>query len=134
MGLLPVVVELAPRSIGGHCSRSLVFGAGMSLEELILRQALGLAPGPTEREGRASGVMMLPIPRAGILRAVAGQEAALAVPGIEALDLAIHPGETLVPLPDGHRYLGFLFAKGATPDAVEGALRRAHACLRFEIG
>lgn len=129
----PMVVELAPRSIGGHCSRSLVFGAGMSLEELILRQALGLAPGPTEREGRASGVMMLPIPRAGVLRSVAGQDAALAVPGIEALELAILPGETLLPLPEGHRYLGFLFAKGGAPDAVEAALRQAHACLRFDI-
>ncbi len=134
----PMVVELAPRSIGGHCSRSLVFGAGrwtphMSLEELILRQALGLAPGPAEREARASGVMMLPIPRAGVLRGVTGQDAALAVPGIEALDLAIHPGETLVPLPEGHRYLGFLFAKGNAPDTVEAALRQAHACLQFEI-
>jgi biotin carboxylase len=132
-GVRPVPVELAARSIGGHCSRSLVFGAGMSLEELILRQALGLAPGPTERAGRASGVMMLPIPRAGVLRGVTGREAALAVPGIAALEIGIRPGDTLVPLPEGHRYLGFLFAKGARPEAVEAALRRAHACLGFEI-
>ncbi len=132
-GIAPVLVELAARSIGGHCSRSLVFGAGLSLEELILRQALGLAPGPLEREARASGVMMLPIPRAGNLRAVHGADAARAVAGIEALEIGIPLGQPVVPLPEGHRYLGFLFAKGATPDQVEAALRRGQACLSFEI-
>jgi len=132
-GVTPVVVELAPRSIGGHCSRSLVFGMGMSLEEVILRQALGLAPGSQEREARASGVMMLPIPRAGILRAVHGADAARAVAGIESLEIGIPVGQPIVPLPEGHRYLGFLFAKGANPAQVEAALRRAQACLSFDI-
>lgn len=132
-GIMPVLVELATRSIGGHCSRSLVFGSGMSLEELILRQALGLAPEPAEREAAASGVIMLPIPRAGILRGVHGIEAAQAVPGVGAVEIAIPPGQPVVPLPEGHRYLGFAFAKGDTPARVEAALRKAHACLRFDI-
>jgi hypothetical protein len=105
----------------------------MSLEELILRQALGLAPGVTEREGQASGVMMLPIPRAGILRGVHGREEALAVSGIESLEIGIPLGQPVVPLPEGNRYLGFLFAKGQRPAEVETALRQAHACLRFEL-
>jgi biotin carboxylase len=133
-GVTPILVEVAPRSIGGHCSRSLVFGAGLSLEELILRQALGLAPGSADREGQASGVMMLPIPRAGVLHRVTGQAAALAVLGIVSLEIGIPQGQPVVPLPEGHRYLGFLFAKGSTPADVESALRQAHACLTFEIG
>jgi biotin carboxylase len=131
--LAPMLVELAPRSIGGHCSRSLVFGAGLSLEELILRQALGLAAGVPQRESLASGVMMLPIPREGILHGVAGQDAARAIPGIAGLEIGIANGQPVVPLPEGHRYLGFLFAKGPTPAQVEAALRSAHGCLSFDI-
>ena len=36
------ILEVAGRSIGGLCSRALRFGAGMSLEMLIIRHALGL--------------------------------------------------------------------------------------------
>ena len=40
----PWVLEIAPRPIGGLCSRALRFGAdGISLEELLLRDALGNA-------------------------------------------------------------------------------------------
>lgn len=129
----PILVELAPRSIGGHCSRSLVFGAGLSLEELILRQALGIAPGGVEREARASGVVMVPIPKAGILRGVRGVEAAQAVPGIVGVEIGVPVGQSVVPLPEGHRYLGFVFAKGTTPAEVEAALRQAQTCLTFDI-
>jgi hypothetical protein len=38
-----------------------------------------------------------------------------------------------VPLPEGDRYLGFLFARGASADAVEHSLREAHAQLRVRI-
>jgi hypothetical protein len=77
--------------------------------------------------------MMLPIPRAGILRRVIGREDALAVPLIEGLDITIPIGQPLVPLPEGDRYLGFLFARGDTPAAVEAALREAHSRLTFQI-
>ena len=127
------VLELAARSIGGLCSRALRFGAGISLEQLILRHALGLGVDELRRESRAAGVMMLPIPRAGTLVAVEGQEHARAVDGIEGLQITIARGRPLVPLPDGDRYLGFLFASGPTAEAVEASLREAHARLRVRI-
>src|SRR5262249_49512508 len=81
------LIEIAARSIGGLCSRTLHFGAGIALEELILRHALGMPVGLAERELDASGVMMLPIPRAGVLQEVHGQDAARAVPGITAIEI-----------------------------------------------
>ncbi|HLZ70504.1 MAG TPA: ATP-grasp domain-containing protein [Dehalococcoidia bacterium] len=126
-------VDIAARSIGGLCSRTLSFGTGMSLEELILRHATGAAIPSFEREGSASGVMMIPIPAPGVLREVAGIEKAEAVPGIVSVTISIHRGQEVVPLPEGSEYLGFIFAKGEEPAQVEGALRRAHAALRFTI-
>jgi len=126
------LIEVAARSIGGLCSRTLRFGTDMSLEELILRQALGL-PVEAAREGGAGGVMMIPIPAAGHLRGVVGVEAASAVPGIETVEITARMNHPLVPLPEGDSYLGFIFARGETPAEVEQALRTAHACLRFEI-
>lgn len=133
-GAQPYLLEIAPRSIGGHCSRSLRFGAGMSLEALILRQALGESPAPAERESSAAGVMMIPIPGAGALHAVRGLEAAKAVRDIEDVEIAIPLTQQVAPLPEGHRYLGFIFAKGENPPAVEAALRESHGKLTFEIG
>ncbi|MBI4593304.1 MAG: ATP-grasp domain-containing protein [Candidatus Rokubacteria bacterium] len=130
----PWVIEVAARSIGGLCARTLRFGTGMTLEELILRHALGWPIATLERERRAAGVMMLPIPRAGRLRAVRGREEAERVEGIEEVAIIAHAGQELVPLPEGWQYLGFIFARGDTPDAVEKALREAHAHLTFEIG
>ncbi len=127
------VLELAARSIGGLCSRALRFGAGVSLEQVILRHALGLGLEDVARESTASGVMMIPIPGAGVLEAVEGQQQARAVDGIDGLEITIARGRPVVPLPDGDRYLGFLFARGASADAVERSLRAAHACLRIRI-
>ncbi|HEY2953758.1 MAG TPA: ATP-grasp domain-containing protein [Candidatus Eisenbacteria bacterium] len=126
-------LEIAPRSIGGLCSRALRFGAEVSLEELILRHALGMSVGSLEREARASGVMMIPIPRAGILRGVAGIEEARRVAGVEDARITIPAGREVVPLPEGNRYLGFLFARADRPEEVEGALREAHRRLSFDI-
>jgi biotin carboxylase len=127
------VIEVAARSIGGRCARTLRFGAGMSLEELILRHALRMDLPSLERERKPAGVMMLPIPRAGILSRVRGQTEALNVPGIEELAITVQPGEELVPLPEGTRYLGFLIARGDSAEAVEASLREAHRRLEFEI-
>jgi biotin carboxylase len=127
------MLELAARSIGGLCSRSLRFGVGVSLEEVILRHALGLPLGDLRREAAASGVMMLPIPRAGVLREVRGQDEARAVPGIAGVEISIGRGRPVRPLPEGDRYLGFLFARGETPAQVEQALRTAQARLGIEI-
>ena len=128
-----VVIEVAARSIGGLCARSLRFGLGVSLESLILRHALNLPLRDTTAAHAASGVMMLPIPRAGVLVAVRGREAALKVPGIVGLEITIAPGGWVEPLPEGDRYLGFMFARGDTPSSVESALRRVHAKLEVEI-
>jgi len=127
------VLELAARSIGGLCSRALRFGAGVSLEQVILRHALGLGLEDVARESTASGVMMIPIPGAGVLEAVEGQEEARAVEGIGGLEITIARGRPVVPLPEGDRYLGFLFARGSSADAVERSARAAHACLRIRI-
>jgi biotin carboxylase len=129
----PTVLELAARSIGGLCSRTLRFGTGLTLEDIILRRALDLPIASLEREHAAAGVMMIPIPRAGVLEKVTGIEAAGALPDVEDVTISAHPGETLVPLPEGHRYLGFIFARARTPAAAEQALRAAHAALDFVI-
>ena len=127
------LLEIAPRSIGGRCSTILRFEPEATLEELILHHALGMPIHEYSRAAGAAGVMMLPIPEAGVLREVGGAEAALEVPGIEGLEIAIPVGQKVVPLPEGNRYLGFLFAGGETPEQVETALRVAHARLEVEI-
>jgi biotin carboxylase len=129
----PWIIEIAPRSIGGLCSRALRFGDGTSLEELILRHSLGLDVELLERENQASGVMMIPIPQAGILREVQGQAEAEGVPGIEEVRLTIPVGQELIPPPGGARYLGFVFARGEAPEQVEATLREAHRRLTFVI-
>jgi biotin carboxylase len=130
----PWVLEVAARSIGGLCSRTLRFGTGMTLEEIILRHALGWPIATLTRERQPAGVMMIPIPKAGRLQAVHGTAAAEAVAGVEDVSITAHVGQDLVPLPEGWQYLGFIFARAETPDAVEAALRDAHARLTFDIG
>ncbi len=128
------LIELAARSIGGLCSRALRFGTGMSLEEIVLANALRL-PFPTlERERPAAGVMMIPIPREGILHEVRGLEAARGVADIAEVTISAHIGQRLVPLPEGARYLGFLFSRSDSPETAEAALREAHRQLEFVIG
>ncbi len=129
----PWMLEIAGRSIGGLCSTILEFGAGMCLEELILRHALGRKLPSLERRPEAAGVMMIPIPRAGILKGVQGIEEAKQVPLITGVEITAPLNNPLVPLPEGASYLGFIFARGESPAAVEQALRAAHRCLRFDI-
>jgi biotin carboxylase len=129
----PVLLELAARSIGGLCSRTLRFGAGISLEELLLRHALGLEAATLPPSPSATGVMMIPIPAGGRLVAVSGLEAARGTDLVQGVEITIPPGGRVVPLPEGDRYLGFIFAAGPSAGGVESALRRAHAQLRFAI-
>ncbi len=126
-------VELAARSIGGLCGRTLSFGAGVSLEALILRHVLGLPATDRIRDRRPAGVMMIPTPRSGILRDVGGLDDARAVAGIDDITISIAAGRPVAPPPEGYRYLGFIFARGDSPDAVEASLREAHARLEIEI-
>jgi len=134
----PWLIELAARPIGGRCSAVLKFGEGgtgkgVTLEEIILRHALGMPIPSLQRERQAAGVMMIPIPGAGTLQEVRGVADAQAVPLIEDVQITAHPGERLVPFPEGSRYPGFIFARGETPAVVEAALRDAHARLEFVI-
>jgi len=127
------MIEIAARSIGGLCSRTLTFGTGLSLEEIILRHALDLPIASLQREERAAGVMMIPIPRGGVLEEVEGLDAARAVPLVEDVVISMHKGQDVVPLPEGSRYLGFIFSRADTPARAEAALREAHRHLRFVI-
>ncbi|MCC6313660.1 MAG: ATP-grasp domain-containing protein [Thermomicrobiales bacterium] len=126
-------IELAGRSIGGLCSSVLEFGVGIGLEELILRHAVGWPLPATAREHHGAGVMMIPIPRGGMLRGVEGVAEACAEPGVTGVEITARVNHPVTPLPEGSSYLGFIFARTDSPAAAEAALRAAHARLRFRI-
>jgi len=119
------------------CSKAIRFSTGdggfATLEEVLLRHALGEPVGTYRRINRASGVMMIPIPRRGVYRGVSGVENARRIAGIDDVIITAKPDSTLVPLPEGRSYLGFIFATGDSPASVEEALRRAHERLDFSI-
>ena len=131
------VLEVAARPIGGLCAAALRFvspdGVPASLEDVLLRHAVGGDVGGYQREPSASGVMMIPIPRRGVYRGVEGVDEARAIPGIDDVRITAKLDTALVPLPEGRSYLGFIFARAALPAAVEQRLRDAHGCLRFAI-
>ena len=129
----PWLIEIAARPIGGRCSAALRFQDGATLEELVIREALGMAPASLVRETQAAGVMMIPVAGAGILREVRGVAEARAVPGVEDVVITAHRGQELVPWPEGSRYPGFIFAHGKRPEDVVGALREAHRRLSFDL-
>jgi len=131
-------LEVAPRPIGGLCARALRFQAAdgaesLGLEELLLRHALGLTGGGWARQPAASGVMMIPVPRSGVLAAVEREQEARGVPGISELQITARVHDYIEAWPEGSSYLGFLFALAATPEEVEKSLRDAHSKLRFTI-
>jgi biotin carboxylase len=132
------LLEIAARPIGGICSRALRFTrsageATASLEEVLMRHALGEDISPWRRETRASGVMMVPIPRRGVYRGVSGLDDARRVAGVADVRITAKPDTLIVPLPEGRSYLGFIFAHAASVRDVEQSLRGAHACLRWAI-
>ncbi|HET6200886.1 MAG TPA: ATP-grasp domain-containing protein, partial [Candidatus Acidoferrales bacterium] len=130
----PWVLEIAPRPIGGLCSRALRFGPKrISLEKLLLRHALGLGGTNVEREPDASGVMMIPVPRSGIFERVDGLEEAERVPSVTEIRITARLKDYVAAWPEGSSYLGFIFARAETPRDVEAALRAAHAKLFFEF-
>jgi predicted ATP-grasp superfamily ATP-dependent carboligase len=131
-------LEVAPRPIGGLCARSLRFSfegesEPIGLEELLLRHALELPGWSSPRERIASGVMMIPVPKSGILEAVSGEDAARSIPGITELTITARVHDAIAAWPEGSSYLGFLFARGDTPEKVENSLREAHGKLSLTI-
>jgi hypothetical protein len=131
------VLEVAPRPIGGLCARAVRFHdmswAPVPLEEVLLRHSLGEDIGPYTPSTEASGVMMIPIPRRGVYRGVQGVDRAASIPGIDDVRITAKVDELLLPVPEGRSYLGFIFASGKDPGAVEQSLRDAHAALAFQI-
>ena len=126
------ILEVAARTIGGLCGRLLRFGTGFGLEELVLQHALGRRANVRRAAGGA-GVLMIPIPQAGILRRVEGILAAQHVPFVEEVVIDVREGYELVPLPEGSSYLGFIFVRAPSAAEAEAALRQAHACLRIVV-
>ena len=131
-------LEVAPRPIGGLCSRALRFplngqGEPVGLEELLLRHALELPGADSPRENSASGVMMIPVPRSGILDGISGEEAARSITGITELLITARLHDYIAAWPEGSSYLGFLFARGNGPQEVERVIREAHQKLAFTI-
>jgi hypothetical protein len=131
------VLEVAARPIGGICARALRFEAPdrppQSLEALLMRHALGERTDPWTRERRASGVMMIPIPRPGIYRGTGGIDRAREVPGVDEVVMTAKLDQLLLPLPEGATYLGFIFARGDTIRDVERSLRDAHTRLDIRL-
>jgi biotin carboxylase len=127
------VLEVAARPIGGLCAKALRFEGGIPLEELLLRHAVGEDISHIEREACSSGVMMIPIERAGVYEGVDGLDSALEIAGVGEIAITAKVGQSLEPLPEGASYLGFIFARGHAPEDVERSLRSAHARLRFQI-
>lgn len=131
-------LEVAPRPIGGLCARALKFAPdaasqSIGLEELLLRHAIGLPGGDWPREQSASGVMMIPVPKSGVLEKIEGEEAARSVPNITGLEITARLHDYIAAWPEGSSYLGFLFASAQTPAEVEDAIRAAHAKLHFNF-
>ena len=127
------VLETAARPIGGLCAKALRFSGGLPYEELILRHAVGEDVTGARLDGPASGVMMIPIPKAGVYESVEGVAEAEAAPCVEEVIVTAQQGQELIRLPEGATYLGFIFARGESAEEVETALRRAHGKLRFQI-
>ena len=137
------MIEIAGRSIGGLCSRILEYGLGVSLEELILRHALGedvdginggtVGFDRAETGTKAAGVMMLPVPEGGLFQGYDGVDAAKKVRGVEDVVITAREGDMLTPLPEGASYPGFIFAKGDEPGQVEQVLRKAHGRLHMRV-
>jgi len=126
------ILEAAPRPIGGLCARVLRFEAPHStLEQLLLRHALGEDVSNAKLAAGGHGVMMIPIPHAGVYRGVQGLERARQIPGVEDIVITAKEGQETLPLPEGSSYLGFLFFRGKSADLVPEALREVHRCLKF---
>ena len=126
------ILEVAARTIGGMCGRLLGLGTGYSLEELVLLYAMGKRVEVKTIES-AAGVLMIPIPKAGILKRVEGLLNAQRIPYINDVTIEVREGYELTPLPEGNSYLGFIFAEAPTVKEAEQALRDAHACLNIVI-
>lgn len=127
------MLEVAGRPIGGLCSRVLRFEPDRTLEQVLVLHAVGEDIEPVQLRKEAAGVMMIPVPRAGIYAGVRGLEKAKQVDLVESVIITAKEGQKILLWPEGSSYLGFIFARGSGAEAVEQALRRAHAQLEFQL-
>jgi len=127
------MLEVAARPIGGLCARALRFTGGLTLEEVVILHATGNMPAGLTLSPPAAGVMMIPVPQAGLYESVTGMEEALRTPGVDDIVITAKTGQKLLPLPEGASYTGFIFAGGDDAAFVENALRTAHSRLTFEM-
>jgi biotin carboxylase len=135
---LVYVLEVAARPIGGLCSRVLRFESGnerVSLEHALLSHAVRRDADASRprRERLAAAVMMIPIPRRGMLRSVIGEDAAREVPHVEDVRITAKMDQMLEPLPEAGSYLGFVFARAPLASQAEKAVREAHRRLVFRV-
>lgn len=132
-----VVLEVAPRPIGGLCARAIPVVAPdrstCSLEDVLLAHALGQPLDHYGHQALASGVLMVPVPVSGRFREVEGVEAVRAMPWVTGVEITARPGTMLEALPEGGTYPGFVFAQGAQPDDVIATLRAASRRLRLVV-
>ena len=150
------VLEIAGRPIGGLCSRVLTLQRtsvqscpssdlqcpmsgdpqrpmSASLEEVLLRHAIGESAEEWMREATAAAVMMIPIPARGMLKTITGEDAARRVPGVTDVRITAKIGQLLEPLPEAGSYLGFIFVRGDRASDAEQAVRAAFGKLKFEM-
>lgn len=127
------ILEIASRTIGGDCARTLDNEGGFTLEELAISLAIDKPCAVGGSPTHARGVMMMPITQAGILRRVEGIAAAQRVDHIEKIDIIIREGNELIPLPEGNQYPGYIFARADTTEQVINALREAWSKLNFVV-
>ncbi len=105
----------------------------MTLEEVILRHACGMPLEDPRLAPGGAGVLMLPVPGAGILGSVSGVKESSELSGVTGVEVTIPPGQAVEPLPEGDRYLGFVIARGPDSDSVEAVLRRAQALIDVDV-
>ena len=127
------VLEIAARPIGGLCSKALRFEGGISLEQVLLRHAIGEDVSSYAQDSTSSAVMMIPIPGRGLFKSVEGVDRASEVAGIDEVRITAKPDQLLEPLPEAGSYLGFIFARASQPGEAERAVREAHSWLVFTI-
>ena len=123
-------IEVASRTIGGRCGKVVEFLTGASLETWVLANAVRR---PVQRRDTADafGVMMIPVPKAGVLRRVEGISNARRVKGIVSVEVDAREGQKLTPWPEGGPYPGFIFSRCANAAEAAAALRAAHDELAF---
>lgn len=123
------ILEIASRTIGGDCGRTLA-DDGFGIEELAISLAIG-SPVDIQLSEQARGVMMIPIREAGLLKRVEGLLEANKVNLIDSIDIIIPQGHELTPLPEGNQYLGYIFASGDSSEEVVDAIREAYERLNI---